>query len=609
MASSRFFTTLLLAAGAAAQLQLALSPPRHNNAAALSRRQRGESDMQRPVDLDAWFYPYAVNVSIGTPGQEQSLALTFSYTESLILRRSLCRDSDDSSSDDDVPTWSLLDCNNGAYDPRKSRSYNETRSEYSYSDDPEMFDEVYGSRAVSGTLMKETINIAGDEVTDLGFRLASDTALESGFLALGWATPSDEFSILNEMTYQGAILSQAFSLWAQDDRNGTTGHILFGAVDRSKYHGPIKRLQASKYKYDKVPGYAVNVSSAMHTTTESSETRPFDEWFDFFASISPTTMITNLPMDVAQPLLEQANATLSTTSDLWVVDCNTTDSIKGGFALELGGEGGYLLHAWLRDLVVPSESWFESKVWNMDEPEPVTWCLFGIQSTGKTHNFNHDSIKPWVIGNMVLKSTYMVFDANNMEVGLAPLRMSLRGDADRWPFSLYGETIPDSLFAGYKQCFEPGGCSDDGTVDQSYPYENDENAVVTKVIIGIACGLGGLALIIGGLTFWAVRRCRRIRKARAAEEATTAKEGGDVVYTPEEPMAPPGAAMMAVGGPVPRKPLPTQTTVEAENIKPQETRMLSPEPKSTRDLTLAGTVSPESTPREPPARLATPSQQ
>ncbi|KAH7367434.1 aspartic peptidase domain-containing protein [Plectosphaerella cucumerina] len=614
MASSRFFTSLLLAAGAVAQLQLSLSPPARDNHVATRKRQV-ETGMQRPIDIYNWFYPYAVNLTVGTPAQSQSLALTFSYAESVVLERSLCRD--DSRTGE---FYYYSSCDSGAYDPTKSDTYTAyegSGSWSSYYGDSSTFYQIYGSRAVEGTLMKETVEIAGAEISSVGLLLANNTALNTGFLGLGYAAEYNNFSILEQLAGQSAIATEAFSLWAQDDSSaGTTGNILFGAVDKSKYEGPLKRLQASAFKeVYSAPGYAVNVTAAQ----TSNDTEQIFGYENFYASISPTTMITNLPDVVASPILRMANATWDSYSDLYLIDCNNTDQISGTFTLELGGAGGYSLEVDLRDLIIPSETWSETDIWNYGEDEPVTWCMFGLQSSSDTYNFNHDSTQPWVIGNLALKKTYMAFDAVNMEVGLAPLRDDLSGDADREDFESSGAEIPDSEFAGYKECFTYSGyCPDDsnsgsgsgsggGSSDNwGNNYESDSNraAINAATIIGVILGVAFLVIL--GLAIWAILRCRRIRKARA-EAATdvaplmTQAPGGGVFYTPS-PGAP-APTMTPAAGPVPRRPLPAHVATSDE-IRTQETRMLSPEPKSTPAVTPAGTVSPESTPRAPAATLA-----
>ncbi|KAH6695543.1 aspartic peptidase domain-containing protein [Plectosphaerella plurivora] len=615
MASSRFFTSLLLAAGAVAQLQLSLSSPARSNHVAARKRQV-ETGMHLPFDIYNWFYPYAVNLTVGTPGQSQSLALTFAYPESVLLERSVCSENGEERTGE---YYYYSNCRSGAYDPSKSDTYKVYDGFSAVSRYYDTFSRVYGSRSVDGTLMTETVEVGGATVSSMGLLLANSTTVDTGFLGLGYTDSSNEFSLLEQLVNHGDIASEGFSLWAQEDSSdNTTGHILFGAVDKSKYVGPLSRLQASAWKeLSSAPGYAVNVSAA----ETSNDTEQISQFENFYASISPTTMITNLPRNVALPILNMANATYESLYEMYVVDCNHTDSISGSFTLELGGEGGYSLEVNLRDLVVPPEIWTDTDIWNYGEDEPITMCMFGVQSVDQTYTFNHDSVEPWVIGNMALKKTYMAFDADNMEVALAPLRDDLSGSSDQEAFSTSGGAIPDSEAAGYQECFR-GSCPDNNYGDDSgsngnyggdyygdyygdYVDETQRARRTAAIILGTVFGV--LFLLIVGLTIWAVLRCRRIRKARAeAADATPMMQApgpaGGVFFQPGAPPPLP-AISTAAAGPVPRRPVPAHVP-GSEEIRVQETRMLSPEPKANIDVTPAGTVSPESTPRVPEATMA-----
>lgn len=448
--------TLLLAVGAAAHLQLPLTRPPQARDTSNHKRQVG-ADLKRPVSLYESFYPYAVDVAVGTPGQPQSLALTFSYPTSFVMNRTSCDPPQDGR------MRLLLTCDSGSYDDSASSSYESYDPQLDdwrlFKQNGHDFYDVYASTLAAGTLMTETLHVGGASVTSVRMGVANDTTLSTGFLGLGRTHDKSGSSLLDQMADQGIIASRAFSIWPSANSGNVTGGILFGAVDKSMYAGKLQRLQASAFRdgdHGDAPGYAVNVTSA-----EGNGTALAQRFENFYATVSPTTLITNLPRTLAEPIWAMANATYRLHWEAYAVDCNATASITGNVTLELGGAGGYRLNMALRDLVVPPEAASETGVWNMGEDEPVTWCYFGVQSADGTHEFWHDSVEPWVIGALALGDTYTVFDDERMEVGLAPLRSDGGKGEDIEEFKA-GKSMPDSEAVGYRECFGKGRCDEDG---------------------------------------------------------------------------------------------------------------------------------------------------
>lgn len=424
-----------------------------------------------PFTGDIPWYPYSMNMGVGTPAQTQSMVVSLGHGDTFILYDGLCLPGDD-----DSDPANLRDCSSGSFDDEKSTTFS-----YNSTDERQYHFREY----VAGVPMEDTITIGDQKMPNVSVLLATDTEIDTGILGLTgmWGSPAfvvddNQTTILMHMVEQEIIDSPAFSFHAVHDNNETTGSILFGAVDKGKFDGDLQRVQASfaRDKYASYrstndlleynPGYFVNVSSAW-TASPGEEPRQrlnpdlylLEESTEFYAAVDPTFAISNLPAYITSPIYEAIRPSIWYNVNLITVECNRTD-LNYTLALELGGADGYVLNVTMQDLIVPAESWYLTR-----PPTEATefseargeerQCLFGIQNNLKGDYFKFEGVNSpsrWVIGGLVLQNTYTVFDAANMEVALAPLRSS-PGKEDIVSFEEGGHA-PESSFVGTAECFE-----------------------------------------------------------------------------------------------------------------------------------------------------------
>ncbi|TPX17349.1 uncharacterized protein E0L32_012178 [Thyridium curvatum] len=483
MASTRFLAPLLLllvsgAAAAHVETKLYATSPRAMTI--LGQDMQDYTGDHFVFNGAIPWYPYSVDVGVGTPAQTQSMALTVQHGESWVLWSEHCLPRDDINPN---RTSYYRNCSSGSFDDVKSSSfaYNETGR-------------YYGSFAsgreagVDGFVMQDTVHIGGAEWSNTTMGLGTWAELDTGFFGLGrpWlypngqnATGSGQATMLDQMVAHRVIDSPAFSIYA-DNRlllNSTTGgggeatrreigSILFGAVDRSKYDGPLKRIQAS-YGRDKVsgssweraPGYFANVTG-FWTRDAAGKDRPVGtRGSQIYAAVNPTFAISNLPSDVAAELYRAVGSVAYLAYvNLKAVLCDRIPDLRGSFGVELGGAGGYRLEVPLRDLVVPPEAFHMVLKGRWDGSEGEKYCLLAVQEEARRnqyYRYDYQNSGPeWVIGSMMLRGTYAVFDSENMEVSLAPLKAGGGGRAaDIVAFGSAGAHAPDSEFVGYEECF------------------------------------------------------------------------------------------------------------------------------------------------------------
>jgi hypothetical protein len=489
-----------MAVGAAAHFQVDLhtTNPRAFDVYTQEMK-RIEYDNHPFIGAVPW-YPYSVSVDVGTPAQRQSMAITLSHGDSWILYSELCTPVTN-------PNYTEYsrNCSSGAFGEIESTTFR-----FNETDD---FISHYSDEWVDGMMMQDTVTLGDATLEHASLGIALQTRLDTGFFGLGtpWASPvtytfEERAPMLDNLAAQGIINSPAFSMHAEKKDN-TTGSLLFGAVDKSKFEGKLQRIQASaardkfareshvEGRLDMSTNYVANVSAVWRAEKPGDEPVEYvsDDGGPFYASIDPTFAITNVPEYVAKPIWWAIRPYIWHNIQMRTVPCDRED-LNVTMAFELGGEGGYKLNVTLQDLIVPPEVWHlvrpRQEDDDEDEPEFTKHCLLGIQSTEQNRMFHlesYDSPTEWVIGGMLLQKTYTVFDSVNMEVSFAKLKSDLSRKADVVAFESLGAHAPESDFVGTEECFK----------DCPVEKEEDDEDAGPHVVVERGLALASVLIALG----------------------------------------------------------------------------------------------------------------
>ncbi|KAK1976206.1 aspartic peptidase domain-containing protein [Colletotrichum cereale] len=566
MRASSLFAAAVCAAAASAQVRLPFARRAHPIAAAaadsnVGSRAPGDRRSIPTLDVLANGWNYLVNVSVGTPPQQMSMRLAVQTGASWVPEMQYCGDS--YGYNDDVNyTEEYASCRYGAFDANRSSSFVNPGSE--------SFSAMFAGDYIFGDWIGDTLHIADTQTSKfvMGFVNSADTLV--GVLGLGFnasyhsdgkeGSSAAVLPVPERLVKDGVIASPAYSLWL-DNKSAKSGNLLMGAVDRSKFEGPLVRIRTNSFSRTstswRTRTFDTVIYSANGTRSATDELKPLGSGSassteeDYLSDIKliPVQIAPEYPVSVLPPVLAQdiwllAGASWNEKLSRTVIPCAAAETSTGHIAMQLDGTDGPVLNVSIADLVVSRDVWSSSK-WSWDTESTTEYCMFGIQSdnSSSTSYFS----RYYALGGAVLEQAYMVFDLANAEMAIAQTKLGSTAAEDVVPFATYGASIPESTMAKHMpsycsdrtysgnslECTGDGSGSGSGgrSSDDYGDYDGDRlpSSVTQSAKLGFGLGVGLFCLLVLCLSIWAIRRCRRIRKAEKelSEKQADVEQGAD----------------------------------------------------------------------------------
>jgi hypothetical protein len=257
---------------------------------------------------------YFANVSLGTP--PQSLRLDIDTGSSDIWANSatssLCKQGDGQCDQ------------SGTYTANSSSSYQYVNSLFSikYAD---------GS-ASQGDYATDTLTVSGTSIPNVPFGIGYKSSSAQGILGVGYA--ANEASVGNNgqeyqnfpliLTKAGVISTPAYSLWL-NDLDASTGSILFGGVDSSKFTGTLGTvpvLQENDGTGTYIYREFVIALTSLTVGGQQVVNTQIPVLLDSGSSLS------YLPTSYAQAIFTMFNAKYSSSNGVATVSCNYLTSTQ-----------------------------------------------------------------------------------------------------------------------------------------------------------------------------------------------------------------------------------------------------------------------------------------
>ncbi|KAL8659987.1 MAG: hypothetical protein Q9226_000150 [Calogaya cf. arnoldii] len=338
---------------------------------------------------------YWVNISVGTPSQQLSVHLDTGSSDLWIPSAvsELCR-------------WNAFVCEAyaGSYDPRQSSSMEDLQQafEIGYLD----------HRGVEGTFINETLGIFEMSMDDVQMGLATSGDRAEGVLGIGF--DNGEFglnfnmpvypNLVSQLVLNGYINSRAYSIWL-DDYNATTGNLLFGAVDSTKYIGDLQVLPMvdSINRLDHIRPTLQMTSLTFEDALEIGWQDLAPKDMNIRVLLDTGSTFSQLPKSLVDAMYAAAGVVVGEYGYA-LAPCNLTTATQS-FIFGFGGPDGSKIKVPISEFIFPEFS--EGLVF----PDGTPACVFGLEVNHNPSNM--------ILGDTFMRSAYVVFDLDNKQIGLA----------------------------------------------------------------------------------------------------------------------------------------------------------------------------------------------
>ena len=232
-------------------------------------------------------------------------------------------------------------------------------------------------------------------------------------------------TIYDQLLLHGYTSRRLFSLWL-NDQSASTGSILFGGVDTTKYYGQLQSVPVilSGPRRNKIfTGWQINLNSVHYVNRSNGETQSLTA-----KNYSITTVLDSgspnmyLPTPLADSISSMMNASLY--QGFPYVSCNLRESPE---ALEFGlglNPGGPRITVPYSEIIYPYG--FPANIGNVTASDGSPLCYLGL--LGSPPGF-----PIYLLGDTFIRSAYLVYDVDNLQVLMAQARYDRRHEKNIVP--------------------------------------------------------------------------------------------------------------------------------------------------------------------------------
>ncbi len=373
----------------------------------------------------------------------------------------------------------------------------------------------------AGDYFTDSFGIGGVRFKSLDMGLALDFANSTtyyGVLGLGRPGPyqADVMpypTFMDQLVAQSLINIKAYSIY-MNDLNSTTGSIVFGGIDTSKFSGTLDVLPSTNDLVD-MTRIAILDSQGktwvMLNTTEAVET-----------NLTTSFAISNLLSWVSYSTLNNFISYFGGVDDrnntgVVFVDCEKLTTEAGAsFEFTFGRPAGPTITVPMSEMILPLSYLFSPQAAALVKTPFTNTCVLGITSWNESISAE-SSLDIFTLGNTFLRSAYVVFDYDHNQTAIA---QGVHGIADSNIVELSASATGIPALSGtvVSPTSTPGTGSTfgGGTSGSRGKSSGISGGAIAGIVVGILVVLGA----IGFMAFLGVRRQRTTLHEPETEDPT-----------------------------------------------------------------------------------------
>lgn len=322
----------------------------------------------------------------------------------------------------------------GTFDSSRSSSFRSNNTDFYI---------LYGDTTFAlGTWGVDTLVIDGLSVENLSFAVASQTNSTVGVLGIGLeglettnagalakSGPYTYANLPTKLVEDGLIHRRVYSLYL-NEASADSGNILFGGVDHAKYSGTLQTIPVINtlvnYGYSEPIKLEVTLSGVSYNGKSLSSTQ-------YAALLDSGTTLTYAPSSLISSIASAVGASYSSTYGYYMMSCPTRSSDVKNITFSFQGVE---INAPLTNFLLAATS---------------TQCVLAIMDSGDNS---------LIMGDSFLRSAYIVYDLDNLEIAMAQVKYSDSTSID----AVSDSTIPSATrAASYSQTLGVTGSSSSRT--------------------------------------------------------------------------------------------------------------------------------------------------
>lgn len=363
-------------------------------------RRRADAGLSVPVHDAQSHMLYIVNITIGTPPQPFSLQI------------------DTGSSDLWLPYQGSAVCSRGKL--CSYGAFSPDRSSTCVSVAPGQFEIAYvDGTQIKGDYIADVVHFGQTSLKNQTMAVATESVINcntcpfQGILGIGY--PAGESvvytdgpgamypNVVSQLKLQGHIRSMSYSLWL-NDLGASSGELLFGAVDRSKYTGDLVSLAVIPTGEQRASSYLsfTVILDSLTIQSHSGKEVYNRQGLSMPVVLDSGTSLTYLDDAVAKEIERGVGVVNHPDLDK-IVPCSLAQS-DSSFNFRFGNSDGPTIRVPIRQFVLPFPENFH-----------VPACQWGIYGSGQDPN---------LFGDSFLRSAYVVYDLENNQLAVAQAKLS-----------------------------------------------------------------------------------------------------------------------------------------------------------------------------------------